>query len=266
MQTLDQVRTQEPVPPSHWQAGAPLDVETVCLKSLRKEPEKRYTSAAALADDLGRFLRGEPVQARPVGRLERGWRWCRRNPALAFAAATVVVVLATASVVSTLFGIDAGAKAAAAVAARNDLAKKNAELEQSQAAVAKKNTELEQSQDQVERAVALSWLSPLAEEPGPLTDTEIGAFTQAAVGDDRLAERFLTEALRDRQGMRKLRAHAALALQSVVGLDAGRRREIERRLVRALEGADLSDESRIDLALTASALGDLSPPAAAVAA
>ena len=201
-----------------------------------------------------------------MGRVERGWRWCRRNPALALAVAAVVVVLATASVVSTWFGIDAGAKEATAVAARNDLAKKNAELEQSQAAVAKKNTELEQSQDQVERAVALTWLSPLAEEPGPLTDTEIGAFTQAAVGDDRLAERFLTEALRDRQGMRKLRGtprwHCSPWWAS------GRREATGSRAAPGarLEGPDLSDESRNDLALTASALGDLSPPAAAMAA
>ncbi len=107
VETLDQVRTQEPVPPSRWQKSVPLDLETICLKCLRKEPENRYASAAELADDVGRFLRGEPVVARPVGRIERGWRWCRRNPALASALATVVAVLLAASIISTLFGIDA---------------------------------------------------------------------------------------------------------------------------------------------------------------
>jgi WD40 repeat protein len=93
VETLDQVRTQEPVPPSRFQAGVPLDLETICLKCLRKEPEKRYTSAAELADDLVRYERGEPIQARPVGFVERTLKWIRRRPALA--ALLVLVVLGT---------------------------------------------------------------------------------------------------------------------------------------------------------------------------
>ena len=83
VETLDQVRTQEPKPPSRWQARVPLDLDTICLKCLWKEPENRYSSAAELADELGRYLRGEAIQARPVGTWERTGKWVKRHPTAA---------------------------------------------------------------------------------------------------------------------------------------------------------------------------------------
>jgi predicted Ser/Thr protein kinase len=87
IETLDQVRMQEPVPLRCVQASVPRDLEGVCLKCLEKEPGKRYAGAGALADDLARWLRGERVRARPPRWLERVRRFMRRYLALHFAAA-----------------------------------------------------------------------------------------------------------------------------------------------------------------------------------
>jgi WD40 repeat protein len=94
LETLEQARTAEPVPPSRLVPGLPRDVETVALKCLQKEPEKRYGSAVALAGDLRRFLGGETILARPVGPAERAWRWCHRHPAPASLTAAIVLVAA----------------------------------------------------------------------------------------------------------------------------------------------------------------------------
>jgi WD40 repeat protein/tRNA A-37 threonylcarbamoyl transferase component Bud32 len=92
--TLLLVREREPEPPRRINAKVDPDLETICLKCLQKEPGRRYGSAELVAEDLERWLAGEPIQARPVGRAARLWRWCRRNSSLATLAALLVLLLA----------------------------------------------------------------------------------------------------------------------------------------------------------------------------
>ena len=93
LETLEQVKTTEPVPPSQLLPGMPRDIETICLKCLQKEPGKRYDSAQALGDDLRRFGDGRPILARRVSGAERAWRWCRRNRIVAGMSAIAVVAI-----------------------------------------------------------------------------------------------------------------------------------------------------------------------------
>jgi serine/threonine protein kinase/tetratricopeptide (TPR) repeat protein len=83
LDTLQQVIHLEPLPPVHLQPTIPRDLQTICLKCLEKDPRKRYPSAAALADDLQRFLDDQPIRARATPAWERLAKWTRRRPAVA---------------------------------------------------------------------------------------------------------------------------------------------------------------------------------------
>jgi eukaryotic-like serine/threonine-protein kinase len=92
-ETERQLITEDPVSPKRLNAKVPRDLETISLKCLQKDPARRYPSAAALADDLTRHLEGRAIRARPVGPIERSWRWCRRRPTAAVLIAAVLFVI-----------------------------------------------------------------------------------------------------------------------------------------------------------------------------
>jgi tetratricopeptide (TPR) repeat protein len=105
LETIEQVKSKEPVSPRLLQPTVPRDLETICLKCLAKEPARRYAAAADFADDLERFRAGRPILARPAGVWERGWKWVKRRPATAAALAVSVLALLTVTGVSVGFSI-----------------------------------------------------------------------------------------------------------------------------------------------------------------
>ncbi len=136
MDTLDQVRKKEPVPPLQLQTKIPRDLETICLKCLEKDQTRRYADVAAMAEDLRRFEAGEPIVARPISRPERLWRWCMRNKAVAALGGLAAAALVAFASVSATF---------AAVNYR-----KNQELSENYDALAKTNSALDIARNQAE--------------------------------------------------------------------------------------------------------------------
>jgi eukaryotic-like serine/threonine-protein kinase len=150
LETLEQVKTAEPVQPSRLVPHIPRDVETIALRCLRKDPSRRYASAEALAEDLRRFLAGEPILARRSSGFERSWRWCRRNPALAFLWAALIVALVVGSATASFYAFRASQERDRALASAKE-ADDQRVLAAARAAEANKRAELLRRQDYVSR-------------------------------------------------------------------------------------------------------------------
>ena len=99
---ITQLLNVEPVTPRLLNSSVPADLETICVKCLQKEPTRRYQSAEELAEELGLFLRHEPIHARPITRAERTGRWCRRNPAIAGLSIGILLLLLAVAIASPI--------------------------------------------------------------------------------------------------------------------------------------------------------------------
>ena len=106
--TVRRIAIEEPLEPRRLRPDVPRDLETLCLRCLEKDPRRRYPSAQALADDLGRFLAGRPIQARPVGNLERLGKWLRRRPAVAALVGVCTLALVGSVLAAVLYSIQLG--------------------------------------------------------------------------------------------------------------------------------------------------------------
>ena len=228
LETFRQVLSDEPVPPSRLNPRVPRDLETVCLKCLQKEPQRRYFGAAALGEDLRRYLLGQVVLARPVGQMERAGKWVRRNPAIAGLSAVAVAAMVVGTVASLLFASEAGRRAdeleqqAIELKAQTLAAEENAKL-------AEKNAKLiGDEKKEVTRVFQLGLSIPIGRHlhslADPLDPAESDALhhLRAAPASTRL--QFLETALRDPDAAQRLGHRADAVTLAIVGCDRALRR------------------------------------------
>jgi hypothetical protein len=199
LDTVWQLVNDEPVPVRRLQPKTPRNLETICHKCLQKAPRARYATALDLAEDLRRFVTGEPVTARPVGTLERAMKWARRRPAVAALLTAVILALTLGSGGVLFFGLRAQERAREA------------------------DNRAREALGKIEDNVAHGFLAPLSASRVELAEPELGALWNLAQTDDeRVRLRFLEEGLARPDTAQRLGHRAEGAIRAAIGLDGER--------------------------------------------
>jgi len=188
LDTLTQVVNEEPMSPHALNGSVPVDLETIILKCLEKDPRRRYQSAGELIEELDRFRRGEPISARPIGQIERAWRWCKRKPALAGLYGTAAILLLILGVGGPMVAIEQMQNA-------NQEARLRRQADRATAAAHKNLEAAEAERTRADREAATAHKNlEVAEAEGKRADREAALATanaEQALRNLRVAERNL---------------------------------------------------------------------------
>jgi len=257
LETVMQVIHQEPVPPTQLQPKIARDLETICLKCLQKAPERRYGTAKEFAEDLRRFLAREPIAARPVGRWERSWRWCRRNRMVASLLASMAGLLIVGSSVGWYLAWEANesrrvanqradeAKYHAKIAqdreieARNETKRADQNAAQALRESAKAVAEAEKARNESERANQVArFLVGLFDAADPIGLTGYAFGPDPARGSKVTAKELLDQGVKKIRGDLKEQPEVRAAILTTIGgvyRSMGLHKEARKLLAEGLE-------------------------------
>lgn len=181
--TVMQVITNEAVAPRDLQPGIPEELETICLKALQKDQKARYDTCEEMANDLRRFLNGEPILAKPVSRLERAWRWCKRNPKIAIPSAVASVFVASTAVIATWAWLATAAQAQQIEIEKENVVRERDEAEFQRGLAMAQKKQAEENEELARRQATLA----LQNIQYVLTEIDTKLKAQPATSDLRIA-------------------------------------------------------------------------------
>ncbi|MBM3980981.1 MAG: hypothetical protein FJ304_11980 [Planctomycetes bacterium] len=269
---LARVIMADPVPPRKRLSAIPRDVELICLKCLSKQPHERYPTAKELADDLDRFVRGEPISVRPAGALVRSYKWVKRNKVVSGATAAVVLALLVGAGISLGFGLEANKQADeakkqkkeaddAAAREKGETARANREK---QDAINARN-ELGRKTDELNSALARALLGPMlsGDRETRLTPYERAVLWELTVWRGTpVPIKFLAEGTSSPLSSRQLECRAEFAFHAAIGLAPDVWGQADRMLLARFDAPGTTQEQRRSLAIACARAGVFSTPTA----